>query len=224
MRHDDSSGLIQASGRAGDILAISTLLIDLDGVLRLWPKDFSAIEGAHNLPAGSLAKTAFEPALFEQVATGKLSDSAWRSEVGRRLGCAHPSSRANDAVVAWSQHVGSVHAEVLRLVMDVRKKCVVGLVSNATDRLQSDLSALRLTEHLDFVINSSDVGFAKPSKNIFKHALATAGAQPGETLFVDDSLKNVRAAKALGMRAHHFSSASGLRDFMQQAGLPSNAA
>ena len=205
-------------------MAISTLLVDLDGVLRLWPKDCSALEDAHDLPIGSIVKTAFEPTLLEQATTGKLSDHAWRNEVERRLARAYPSSRIKEAVVAWSQHVGSVHGEVLRLVTHARTKFAVGLITNATDRLQSDLAALRLAEHLDFIVNSSDVGFAKPSRQIFEHALAIAGAQPSETLFVDDSLSNVTAANALGIRTHHFSSVQGLSDFMQSAGLPANAA
>ncbi len=202
----------------------STLLIDLDGVLRLWPKEYSALEKAHALPPGSIGRTAFDPRLLEQVTTGRVTDQEWRHEVKRRLAASFPSSQAEAGVDAWSSPVGSVHQEVLCLVIRARVHCRIGLVTNATDRLPQDLDALGLAQHLDFVVNSSEVGFSKPSPEIFSRALTVAGAQPHETLFVDDTLSNVVAATALGIQAHHFTSVASLKTFMQSFGLVTNAA
>ena len=156
----------------------TTLLIDLDGVLRLWPKDYSALEHAHDLPAGSIGRTAFEPVLLGQVITGRITDDAWRTEVKNRLRAAHPSCRADEAVIAWSEPAGEVHCEVLSLIVRAREHCKLGLVTNATDRLRNDLKRMSLTEHFDFVVNSSEMGVAKPSLEVFARALAMAGARP----------------------------------------------
>jgi putative hydrolase of the HAD superfamily len=40
----------------------------------------------------------------------------------------------------------------------------------------------------------------KPDAGSFGTVLASIGARPGECVMVEDSMKNVRAAKALGMR------------------------
>ena len=202
----------------------STLLIDLDGVLRLWPAEYSALEQLHNLPADSIAGTAFEPVLLKQAITGQLTDEEWRSEVSQRLATRYPDSRAADAVAAWSEPQGQVHQDVLRLVIKAREHCKVGLITNATSRLSHDLEGLGLSQHLDFVVNSSEVGFAKPRPEIYKRALAVAGAKPLEVLFVDDTQSNVVAAEALGMLGHHFTSVVGLRVRMQTLGLGTNAA
>ena len=77
---------------------------------------------------------------------------------------------------------------------------------------------------MDFVVNSSAVGFAKPQPEIFRYALSLASAEPAQAAFVDDTLSNVSAARALGIRAHHFTSIGGLLEFMHAIGLPSNAA
>jgi putative hydrolase of the HAD superfamily len=201
----------------------STLLIDLDGVLRLWPKDDFALEQAQHLPAGSISRTAFDPVLLERAISGRITDQEWRSEVAKKLTASYPSSRAEHAVAAWSKPIGSVHYDVLRVVIQARRYCRVGLVTNATDRLPRDLVGLGLAEHLDFVVNSSDVGFAKPNAEIFRHALAIAGAQPAETLFVDDTLENVSAATELGIHAHHFTSSANFGKFMQAFGIDANA-
>jgi putative hydrolase of the HAD superfamily len=203
---------------------LSTLLIDLDGVLRLWPKEYSALEHSFDLPPGSIGRVAFDPVLLEQVITGRITDQEWTSEVRSRLTTSYPSSKAAEGVAAWSQPVGSVHNEVLHLLKRARGHYRIGLVTNATDRLPRDLDTLGLTEHLDFVVNSSEVGFSKPRPEIFGRALAIAGAQPSETLFVDDTPANVAAASALGIHAHHFTSVARLTTFMQAFGLDTNAA
>ncbi len=182
------------------------------------------MEQLHNLPAGSIAGTAFESALLQQAITGRLTDEEWRSQVSRRLATRYPASQADDAVAAWSKPHGQLHEQVLRLVIKAREQCKVGLITNATSRLDKDLEGLGLSKHLDFVVNSSEVGFAKPSPEIFKRALAAADAAPLEVLFVDDTQSNVVAAEALGLLGHHFTSVSGLRVRMQTLGLGTNAA
>ena len=43
----------------------------------------------------------------------------------------------------------------------------------------------------------------KPEPDIFLKALAADGMKAEETIFVDDSLKNIKAAEALGIRGLH---------------------
>jgi putative hydrolase of the HAD superfamily len=202
----------------------STVLIDLDGVLRTWPMDYSALEATYGLPAGSIPRAAFEPGLLEQVVTGRITDHDWRSEIAAQLATASPTSRAREAVATWSRPVGEVNREVLELIIKVRKTCRIGLITNATDRLVQDLEVLGLLEHLDFIINSSEVGFAKPSSEIFVHALAVADARPDETVFIDDTLNNIASALAMGFTVHHYTGVASLQKFMRSIGLFANAA
>ena len=121
--------------------------------------------------------------------------------------------------MAWSKPIGEVHCEVLRMIAEGRKRCQVGLITNATDRLRLDLQRLSLAEHFDFLINSSEVGVAKPNPEIFARALAMADTLPDEAIFIDDTLKNVQAAEKLGIRSHHFVSAAGLNEYLRSVGL-----
>ncbi|HSW65680.1 MAG TPA: HAD family phosphatase [Bacillota bacterium] len=50
------------------------------------------------------------------------------------------------------------------------------------------------------VILSSDLGLVKPDREIYLEALHKLGAQPSQTIFVDDRKTNVDAAEALGIR------------------------
>jgi HAD superfamily hydrolase (TIGR01509 family) len=51
---------------------------------------------------------------------------------------------------------------------------------------------------------SGHVGVVKPDPRIYEILFERVGRQPGELLFIDDSLKNVEAARALGMPSVHF--------------------
>ena len=55
----------------------------------------------------------------------------------------------------------------------------------------------------DTVVISGEVGMRKPEPEIFLHAAATLGLEPGECVFIDDVEANIAAAKACGMAGVH---------------------
>lgn len=57
--------------------------------------------------------------------------------------------------------------------------------------------------HCHPVIFSNEVGLLKPDPAIYQLALAQLGLPPQQTLFIDDNLPNVTAARQLQMAAHH---------------------
>ena len=60
---------------------------------------------------------------------------------------------------------------------------------------------------------------AKPDGRVFELLLDRFGLAPETTLFIDDSAKNVEAARAAGMQAIEFESPAGLRRRLEDAGL-----
>lgn len=50
---------------------------------------------------------------------------------------------------------------------------------------------------------SHEVGLRKPDAAVFEFILNDAGIAAAETLFIDDLLKNIEAAKAVGIKTHH---------------------
>jgi 2-haloacid dehalogenase len=61
------------------------------------------------------------------------------------------------------------------------------------------------------VIISGHVGMAKPDTAIFEKARDRFKVDPAATLFIDDSLKNVNAAKGVGFQAVLFETPEKLR-------------
>jgi 2-haloacid dehalogenase len=75
-------------------------------------------------------------------------------------------------------------------------------------RVEQDFAFL---EFFDDVIISSHVGMAKPNDAIFKMARDQFNVDPAATLFIDDGLKNVDAAKGVGFQAVLFETPEKLR-------------
>jgi putative hydrolase of the HAD superfamily len=190
------------------VMPIGAILCDLDGVLRRWPP-VADLERQHGVPAGTLAATAFAPHLLHPAITGRHTDEEWRAAITRDL-AAH-TDRAQELVAAWSETAGELDHEVAEILRVARRRGPVVLVTNATTRLDSDVDRLGIGDHVDAIVNSARLGKAKPEPEIYLAAAELAGVPPARCLFVDDSPANTDAARTLGMQAHHYRSAAGLR-------------
>ncbi len=62
-----------------------------------------------------------------------------------------------------------------------------------------------LADLFDKMWFSFQVGMIKPDPAIFRYVLDDGGLKPGETLFIDDTLVHVEAARSAGMKAFHLS-------------------
>lgn len=71
----------------------------------------------------------------------------------------------------------------------------------------------------DVLVWSFQHKMAKPDPAIYKIVLDRLGTRPDETLFIDDKLANIEAARALGFIALQFSTIEKLRDDLVAAGL-----
>jgi putative hydrolase of the HAD superfamily len=71
----------------------------------------------------------------------------------------------------------------------------------------------------DVLIWSYQHKMAKPEPAIYRLTLDRLGTRPEETLFIDDKLPNIQAARALGIVSVLFSTIERLRDDLIAAGL-----
>lgn len=177
------------------------LVLDLDGVVRHFDSSAQAtIEQRHGLEAGALWRAAFEHPRGHAVITGGLSRAAWMAEIDAELGCAAASQ--------WLSRPGTVDSAMTALVDRERaagRRVVV--LTNATDTIGFELERDGLAGVFDEVYASAAIGVAKPDGGAFTHVLEHEGVAANDAIFVDDSTRNVEAARALGMQAFVFESA-----------------
>jgi putative hydrolase of the HAD superfamily len=97
--------------------------------------------------------------------------------------------------------VGSAHA-LLESLRDRGLKLAV--VANAWPEparlVRRELDELGVTERIDAIVLSPEVGARKPDRAVFEHALALLGVPPEHALFVGDRLvDDVQGAAEMGM-------------------------
>jgi putative hydrolase of the HAD superfamily len=198
------------------------LLVDLDGVLRRWdPTVVDAIERRHGLAPGALLHTAMAWPLVQPAITGQVDHAGWMAAVADALTARAGDGAARAAVDEWSAYRGEVDPEVLGFVREVRAAGLpVGIATNATDWLDADLAALRLTGEVDAVVNSSVLGVPKPAREFFAAACAALGVPANRVLFVDDSDRCVRGARVAGLPAYRWNGPADLRYLRAALDLP----
>ena len=193
---------------------IKVLLLDLDGVLRLWDRSHAdSVETAYGLPTGALRSAAYLPDRHHPALTGLVDHDAWQASVGHALAAEHGDT-AHDAVRDWLLPVGRVDTEVLEVVREARESVRVVLLTNATSRLTADLEALGLADEVDAVVSSTDLGLAKPDPDAFSRMALRQGLLFSEIAYVDAEPANVAAAEILGIVSHRYRDVDGLREFL----------
>lgn len=92
----------------------------------------------------------------------------------------------------------------------VRNKCRLGLLTNAYPRMLNAVFERNIMPPVswDVTINSCEVGFQKPDREIFEIAELKAKAKKSEILFVENGPENVKAAAERGWQIFLYDSAS----------------
>lgn len=193
---------------------ITVLLVDLDGVLRLWePRHTEEVEEAYGLPAGALREAANAAGRLEAALTGGMDDPTWRAAMADDLASEH-GEHTRPAIEEWMRPPGRVDESALAVVRRARSRLRVILFTNATSRLADDLDRLGLTDEVDDVLASHELGLAKPDPDVFCAVALRHRLLFSEIAYVDASRANIASAEILGIRAHLYEDAEGLEEFL----------
>lgn len=152
----------------------------------------------HDQPFGSLWASA-----------AKL-EHAWQSYYATALRAAGVEAAWEELLAAgalldeWYMHPDrwEVFPDVVPVLDEAHRRGLQqGIISDWGPDLLPLLHQLDLTRRLDFVIASAVTGYAKPSMEIFRHALARAQLPAEQCLYVGDTyLQDVIGARAAGLR------------------------
>lgn len=194
----------------------SIILIDFDGVIRHWQS--GAIEKVENrlgLPNGTLFSVAFSESLLLPTITGQQSHTCWTQKVRDQLSKKFDSAIGEELIEAWENTIGIIDRDFINSIRSNSPNSKLVLVTNATDKLSQDIYDSNLSESFDFIINSSVVMVAKPDAAFFARSIELLGCRFGDCVFIDDTLKNVQAAKELGILSLHHESVDGTLEFIE---------
>jgi glucose-1-phosphatase len=195
---------------AGVLFDIGGVLVALDGVPSL--ARFLGVdenhEGLHAMWMASPSVVAHE--------TGKIEAATFAARVVADLNLSVTADTFLQDFCAWPK---TVLPGALQLLDEIPRACRVAALSNTSAVHWDTISALGVAERFERTYLSHQIGYLKPSAEAFLVALNGMALAPSEVLFLDDGLRNVDAARDLGIRAHVVRGPQEARNVLVQYGV-----
>ena len=189
---------------------VRNIIFDLGGVLV--DLDFkAAINGLQQAGFANVKEqlmTFNQEGIFQKFELGEISTEEFRTAI-RENSTVTLTDEEIDAL--WNAMLLEIPREKLELILDLRGKYMVYLLSN-TNSIHWDYvcknafnyRGFRVNDYFEETFLSYEMHLAKPDKAIFEKVLHDANLLPEETLFIDDSEANCKAAEEVGIHAHHY--------------------
>ena len=163
--------------------------------------------------------------IMSKFDTGIYTAPTFRKKTKALLGLEKMTDQKFDAI--WNSMLLDIPRERIEAIEKVKKHYKIFLMSNSNvipyDLYVRDLQ-LRFGYHeFDELFNKSYFSFAehleKPDPRFFELILDHEGLLPEETLFIDDTASNIRAAQSLGIHTYHISREELVRNLFENGVL-----
>jgi epoxide hydrolase-like predicted phosphatase len=185
-------------------MQFKAVIFDLFDVLFL-TEDFSqhrAYEQRMGLPENGLLHTMLHPPQFREAVTGHISASELWQDVALRVGD-DPQNWQQIANIFFS----AIHlnTELLTFIRTLRPRYKTAILSNAPYDIRTQVTQrFRLEGEVDTIIISAEEKMSKPQPEIFHLAANRLQVHPQEAIFVDDEIRFIEGAQAIGMAGVQF--------------------
>jgi putative hydrolase of the HAD superfamily len=195
---------------------LHNVIFDFGGVLVRW-KPEEIIQGFYpQEPLRSLLREGvFQHPDWIEMDRGTLSDAAAVERFAARL------DRPAEEMRALLQQVKdslTPMAESFSIVRDLGQRGIplYGLSNMSTSTFAHLRERHPGWDHFRGIVISAEIKLVKPDPRIFEYISRSYGLAPSETVFIDDHLPNIEAARAQGFGAIQFVDARQCRDEIER--------
>lgn len=158
--------------------------------------------------------------LFENLETGRVENADFVDAMRPYLPEGTPDQAITDA---WNAMLLDFPVARLQLLQQLSQHYNLYLLSNTNaihlHALNAILEKSRGIPSLDMFFNkcyySHEIGYRKPEKEAYQIIIDENDLQPAQTLFIDDTLPNVEAAKELGIQTIHLQAPKTMLDIFK---------
>lgn len=164
-----------------------------------------------------LFKQDFSSALFEDLETGRISPAVFYEAFRETTQLSLTDQQIQKA---WNALLGHFPAERLEWLSVIQQKYNIYLYSN-TNQIHYDHFMQSFPAHIGNgsfnqyfrkAYYSHELGLRKPYPSSYRKILEIEGLNAAETLFIDDTLKNIEGAKEAGLQTIHLVSPNTVLD------------
>lgn len=199
---------------------INTVIFDLGGVLIDWnPRHlFRKIFEDENEMEQFLS-TVCTTEWNEQQDAGRT----WKEAVSVLLP-EHPSYEREIRAYAerWPEMLNGPISGTVRILKRLREKNqhrLLALTNWSAETFPIARNRYEFLQWFEGILVSGEEKIKKPDHQIFHLIVDRYAIDPGKAVFIDDSLKNVKAAEEVGIRAIHFRTPQLLQEELQELGV-----
>jgi 2-haloacid dehalogenase len=196
---------------------IETIIFDLGGVLIDWNPRY-------------VYRTIFDTEekidwFFENICTGEWNEN---QDAG------YPLDKATEELIAkhpeWEKEIrvyydrwiemlgGPIHdtVEILRQLKQKNHLKLYGLTNWSHETFPVALERFDFLHWFDGIVVSGEEKTRKPFPEFYKKLLERFNINPSAAIFIDDNLRNVQGAEAVGINGIHFLNAQQLKDKLRK--------
>ncbi|MDO6390729.1 HAD family phosphatase [Pontibacter sp. BT731] len=122
----------------------------------------------------------------------------------------------------WEEMLGGpIHAsvEILRVMKSRGEHKLYALTNWSAELFPIALERYDFLGWFDGIVVSGTENDRKPNHSFYHTLLNRYELQPDEVLFIDDNLRNIKAAEQLGIESIHFTSPEDLKERLEKMGV-----
>ena len=156
---------------------------------------------------------------FLELEKGDISKKEFCSKMAELTG--RDTVPIEEAADCWRGFFKETPVYKLHALEELRKQYHLGLLSNTnpfmmglTDSPALSTDGKPISDYFDSLFLSYEMGLYKPGKEIYLEALRRDNMLPEETLFVDDSQRNIEGAESVGIHGLYVPSNSDWRPLL----------
>lgn len=181
---------------------IKFIYFDLGGVMLNWRNGFKKFAKEHNKEYEQFIER--HHLHGQKAGRGTIDTNEFWNSICSDLNIVHSKN-----IEDWADHITNYFTpikETHELARELVKKYSIGILSNTEFRIVENEIKKGLIPQLNYsvIIQSCDVGYAKPDMEIFHLAQQQANVKPEEILYIDDIEKYIRKAETLGWNGFVF--------------------
>lgn len=196
------------------VFDLGGVLIDLD-----FKSALNALQEAGFTNAKEQLQTFDREGIFAKFESGEMTADEFREATRKN---AKVTLTDDEIDKIWNLMLLEIPREKLELILELRGKYMVYLLSN-TNPIHWEYACKNAFHYRGFRVNdyfeetflSYEMHLAKPDKAIFEKMMQDANLLPEDTIFIDDSEANCKAAAELGIHTHHYHIGDDLRKIFE---------
>jgi 2-haloacid dehalogenase len=122
----------------------------------------------------------------------------------------------------WLEMLGDSFHETVEILQGLKKTGkykLYALTNWSSETFPHALKRFEFFKLFDGVVVSGEEKMRKPSAEFYKILLDRYKLDPDKTIFIDDSLRNVKGAEAVGIAGIHFHNPSQLKEGLKNFGI-----